>query len=78
MTPSSRKKFAFGRAPPITTAERCPGLQYSGFVDPVSATYSRTPGDVLNIVYLTKDAALKGGFFPNGVNGALVMSSAFA
>ena len=40
--------------------------------------YSRSPGDVLNIVYLTKDAVSKGGFFPNGVNGALVMSSAFA
>ncbi len=40
--------------------------------------FSRTPGQVLNIVYLTKDAASKGGFFPAGVNGDLVMSSAYA
>ena len=40
--------------------------------------YSRTPDDVLNIVYLTKDAATKGGFYPNGMNGSLVMSSAYA
>ena len=38
----------------------------------------RSPGDVLNIVYLTKDTATKGGFFPSGVNGSLVMSSAYA
>ncbi len=37
--------------------------------------FSRSPGQVLNIVYLTKMAATKGGFFPNGVNG-LVNSSA--
>lgn len=47
-------------------------------LDANGIAYSRSPGDVLNIVYLTKDAAMKGGFFPNGVNGALVMSSAFA
>ncbi len=40
--------------------------------------YSRTPGDVLNIVYLSKDAVSKGGFFPSGVNGNLSLSSAFA
>ena len=32
-------------------------------------TYSRTPGQVLNVVYLTPKAATKGGFFPKGVNG---------
>ena len=47
-------------------------------LDSNGIAFSRTPGDVLNIVYLTKEAALKGGFFPNGVNGNLVMSSAFA
>ena len=47
-------------------------------LDANGIAYSRSPADVLNIVYLTKDAALKGGFFPNGVNGALVMSSAYA
>ena len=40
--------------------------------------YSRTPGDVLNIVYLNPGAVSQGGFFPSGVNGALVMSSAYA
>lgn len=40
--------------------------------------YSRTPGDVLNIVYLSKDAVTQGGFFPAGVNGALGMSSAYS
>ena len=32
--------------------------------------YSRTPRQVLNIVYLAPDAA-GGGFFPSGLNGAL-------
>jgi len=31
--------------------------------------YSRTPGQVLNIVYLNSGTATMGGFFPNGVNG---------
>jgi hypothetical protein len=33
--------------------------------------FSRTPGQVLNIVYLTPKVAKHGGFFPAGVNGAL-------
>jgi len=40
--------------------------------------YSRTPGDVLNIVYLTPKAATRGGFFPAGVNGSLNTSSGTA
>lgn len=47
-------------------------------LDANGIAYSRSPGDVLNIVYLTKDTATKGGFFPSGVNGSLVMSSAYA
>lgn len=47
-------------------------------LDTNGIAFSRTPGDVLNIVYLTKNEALKGGFFPAGVNGSLVMSSAYA
>ncbi|WP_219418545.1 ferritin-like domain-containing protein [Pseudonocardia nigra] len=31
--------------------------------------FSRTPGEVLNIVYLNPDSVQSGGFFPNGVNG---------
>ena len=41
-----------------------------------SIAFSRTTGQVLNIVYLTKAAATKGGFFPNGVNGLVNASTA--
>ena len=37
--------------------------------------FSRSAGDVLNIVYLTAAAATKGGFFPNGVNGTINAST---
>lgn len=33
--------------------------------------YSRSTGNVLNIVYLTTALATKGGFFPNGLNGTI-------
>src|ERR1700761_7622367 len=33
--------------------------------------FGRTPGQVLNIVYLTPKVASKGGFYPDGVNGQL-------
>ena len=38
--------------------------------------FSRTTGQVLDIVFLTKMAAMKGGFFPNGVNGTINTSTA--
>jgi hypothetical protein len=38
--------------------------------------YSRTTGQVLNIVYLNKLATDRGGFFPNGVNGTIKTSAA--
>ncbi|HVF83004.1 MAG TPA: ferritin-like domain-containing protein, partial [Sphingomicrobium sp.] len=38
--------------------------------------YSRSAGDVLNIVYLNAGAVPKGGFFPNGVNGPINTSTA--
>ncbi|GAA4014111.1 ferritin-like domain-containing protein [Sphingomonas swuensis] len=44
--------------------------------DADAIAYSRTPGDVLNIVYLNAGAVPRGGFFPNGVNGSLNTSSA--
>jgi rubrerythrin len=47
-------------------------------LDENGIAYSRTPDDVLNIVYLTKEAANRGGFFPSGVNGNINLSSAFA
>ncbi|MFB9924121.1 ferritin-like domain-containing protein [Amycolatopsis halotolerans] len=37
--------------------------------------FSRSPGQVLNIVYLTPKAATSGGFFPKGVNGEVNTSA---
>ena len=37
--------------------------------------FGRTPGQVLNIVYLTPNVANSGGFYPHGVNGQLHTSS---
>jgi hypothetical protein len=37
--------------------------------------FGRTPGQVLNVVYLTPKAATSGGFFPDGVNGQLNTSA---
>jgi hypothetical protein len=45
-------------------------------LDANGIAYSRSAADVLNIVYLTAAAASQGGFFPNGVNGAIRTSSA--
>ncbi|WP_300013656.1 ferritin-like domain-containing protein [Pseudonocardia sp.] len=39
--------------------------------DENAIAYSRTPGQVLNIVYLNPASVTSGGFFPNGVNGAV-------
>ena len=47
-------------------------------LDANGIAFSRTPGDVLNIVYLTKESVTQGGFFPGGVNGTLNLSSAYA
>jgi hypothetical protein len=37
--------------------------------------FGRTPGQVLNIVYLTPNVANSGGFYPDGVNGQLHTSA---
>jgi hypothetical protein len=37
--------------------------------------FGRTPGQVLNVAYLTPKVANSGGFFPSGVNGQLHTSS---
>ena len=39
-------------------------------------TYSRSTGQVLNVVYGTKSAVSSGGFFPAGVNGTIKTSAA--
>ena len=38
--------------------------------------YSRSPADVLNIVFLTPTSTTSGGFFPAGVNGSFTVSGA--
>ena len=43
--------------------------------DANALAFGRTPGQVLNIVYLTPKAANSGGFYPHGVNGQLHTSS---
>lgn len=45
-------------------------------LDQDGLAYSRSAGQVLNIVYLNRAAVTGGGFFPNGVNGPLRMSAA--
>ena len=45
-------------------------------LDANGLAFSRTAGQVLNIVYLNRMAVTGGGFFPNGVNGTLRMSAA--
>jgi hypothetical protein len=37
--------------------------------------FSRSPGQVLNVVYLNPKSVTKGGFFPRGVNGAVNKSA---
>ena len=41
-----------------------------------SIAFSRTAGQVLNVVYLNNAAVTMGGFFPNGVNGFIRTSAA--
>ena len=45
-------------------------------LDADGIAYSRSPGQVLNIVYLNRAMATMGGFFPAGVNGSLRASAA--
>lgn len=56
------------------------GIEVAGTSNIVPAddnalAFGRTPGEVLNIVYLSSKATTKGGFFPEGVNGALNTSA---
>jgi hypothetical protein len=45
-------------------------------LDSDGIAYSRSTGQVLNIVYLTNQSVMKGGFFPAGVNGTINLSAA--
>ena len=44
--------------------------------DANALAYSRSAGQVLNIVYLNRMAVDRGGFFPVGVNGNIKTSAA--
>jgi hypothetical protein len=44
--------------------------------DQNALVFGRTTGDVLNIVYLNPGAVARGGFYPNGVNGNITVSTA--
>ncbi len=37
---------------------------------------SRTPGQALNVLFMTSGAATQGGFFPTGINGSIKTSAA--
>lgn len=45
-------------------------------LDSNGIAYSRSAGQVLNVVYLNKAAVTSGGFFPSGVNGNIKTSAA--
>ncbi len=47
-------------------------------LDSNGLAYSRTTGQVLNIVYLNPNVVMRGGFFPGGVNGVINTSAASA
>jgi hypothetical protein len=61
------------RQTPLTSSNGTTTAAASNFVptDADGVTYSRTPAQVLNIVYLNRAAATMGGFFPAGVNGTI-------
>jgi hypothetical protein len=52
------------------------GMSNIAPLDENGLAFSRSAGQVLNIVYLNRMAVTGGGFFPNGVNGTLRMSAA--
>ena len=62
---------------PITTSAGASAGTGSNFVptDANGVTFSRSTGQVLNIVYLNRAAATMGGFFPAGVNGTIRASA---
>jgi len=59
---------------PIATAEGPASNIFPS--DPNGLAYSRSAGQVLNIVYLNNAAVTMGGFFPAGVNGTIRTSAA--
>jgi hypothetical protein len=51
------------------------GVEHIVPADSNGLAFGRTPGEVLNIVYLTPKMTTSGGFFPNGVNGDINTSA---
>ena len=62
----------------LTTSAGTTTATASNFVptDADGVAFSRTTGQVLNIVYLNRAAVTMGGFFPAGVNGTIRTSAA--
>ena len=44
-------------------------------IDRNGIAFSRSAGEVLNVVYLNPKSVTKGGFFPQGVNGSINKSA---
>ena len=67
-------------ATPINLATTQAAVTVSNIVplDSDGVAYSRSPSQVLNIVYLNSGAASAGGFFPSGMNGNVKTSTAAA
>ena len=74
---SAADKISAARDSLDGTTDDDQGLTKDGFpnitpLDPMGIAYSRTPQQVLNVVYLTASKNVsKGGFFPAGLNGAV-------
>ncbi|WP_343528413.1 ferritin-like domain-containing protein [Sphingomonas sp.] len=47
-----------------------------GLTDDDGLHLSRTPGQALNVLFMTSGAATQGGFFPTGINGAITTAAA--
>ena len=65
---------------PLDTVDVLPppaGVRYFS-VDGRGLVYKRTPGEVLYLAFGNRENGTAGGFFPNGVNGAIQTSTAAA
>lgn len=47
-----------------------------GLTDDDGLHLSRTPGQALNVLFMTSGAATQGGFFPTGINGSIKVAAA--